>query len=209
MATRVTLPASRFAPEQEARHGQPSVIADVRQIMKFRKRYWLALPAFLLFTLVVYAPIHEASHYFVGRAFGWQASEVRLVPRFWKGEIFKAAYVSWSASPGKIATFCVTLAPYLVDIVVVMLGRLISPILLARYAALFWASFLMFVWGPAFNTIHNFVFTPLTHTDITAASEATSYWFVYPLMIGASVFHILNFRRFARSHDEYEAEKWA
>ena len=30
MATRVTLPASRFAPEQEARHGQPSVIADVR-----------------------------------------------------------------------------------------------------------------------------------------------------------------------------------
>jgi len=31
MATRVTLPASRFAPMQEARHGQPSVIADVRQ----------------------------------------------------------------------------------------------------------------------------------------------------------------------------------
>jgi hypothetical protein len=31
MATRVTLPASRFAPEQEARHGQPSVIADDRQ----------------------------------------------------------------------------------------------------------------------------------------------------------------------------------
>jgi hypothetical protein len=31
MATRVTLPASRFAPVQEARHGQPSVIADVRQ----------------------------------------------------------------------------------------------------------------------------------------------------------------------------------
>ena len=30
MATRVTLPASRFAPVQEARHGQPSVIADVR-----------------------------------------------------------------------------------------------------------------------------------------------------------------------------------
>jgi hypothetical protein len=29
MATRVTLPASRFAPMQEARHGQPSVIADV------------------------------------------------------------------------------------------------------------------------------------------------------------------------------------
>ena len=31
MATRVTLPASRFAPEQEARHGQPPVTADVRQ----------------------------------------------------------------------------------------------------------------------------------------------------------------------------------
>jgi hypothetical protein len=30
MATRVTLPASRFAPVQEARHGQPSVIADDR-----------------------------------------------------------------------------------------------------------------------------------------------------------------------------------
>jgi hypothetical protein len=29
MATRVTLPVSRFAPVQEARHGQPSVIADV------------------------------------------------------------------------------------------------------------------------------------------------------------------------------------
>ena len=29
MATRVTLPASRFAPMQESRHGQPSVIADV------------------------------------------------------------------------------------------------------------------------------------------------------------------------------------
>jgi hypothetical protein len=31
MATRVTLPASRFAPVQEARHGQPSVIGDVGQ----------------------------------------------------------------------------------------------------------------------------------------------------------------------------------
>jgi len=31
MATRVTLPASRFAPMQESRHGQPSVIADVRK----------------------------------------------------------------------------------------------------------------------------------------------------------------------------------
>lgn len=38
MATRVTLPASRFAPVQEARHGQPSVIADVGQnYMYFKK----------------------------------------------------------------------------------------------------------------------------------------------------------------------------
>ena len=172
--------------------------------MTFRKRYWIALPAFLLFTLLVYSPIHEASHYFVGRAFGWQASEVRLVPRFWKGEIFKAAYVSWTTSPGKIATFFVALAPYFVDIVVVVLGRLISLKFLFRYVALFWASFLMFAWGPAFNTIHTLAFTPITRTDITAASEATSYWLVYPLMIVVSVFHILNFRRFTSSSDEKE-----
>ncbi len=67
---------------------------------------------------------------------------------------------------------------------------------------MFWAVFLVFVWGPAFNTIHNLAFTPFTHTDVTAAGEVTSFWVVYPLMIGFSIFHVANIVRFTRTRNE-------
>lgn len=173
--------------------------------MKFNKRYWFALPVFLLFTLLFYAPIHEAAHYLAGSSFGWKALEVRLVPEIWKGEFFKAAYVTWESLGRPFSTVVTCLAPYFVDVIFAGLRFFLAASKFGKNRLIFWSVFLCLVWGPAFNTIHNLVGSLFTQTDITIAAEYSSPWLVYTVIIGFSGIHIFNFRDFI-SHQARDSE---
>jgi hypothetical protein len=149
--------------------------------MKFTRYHILALPGFLLFTLLVYSPVHEFMHYAVSLAFGWEVIEARFIPHFWKGEFLKAAYVRWHAFPADMSRFWVCTAPYWIDAVVWMVGLQIPAHLYRKNLFIFWAFFLFFIWAPFFNTTHNLIAALFTETDFTQAASVVAPAIVYPL----------------------------
>jgi len=153
-----------------------------RLSVQFTQRSLFLLPLCLLFSMIVYAPVHESIHALVGTLFGWQVAEVQLIPHFWHGEIFNAAYVRWekdTISRTPVAETLVAAAPYLADIVIATLGLLIPRNVYERSQWHLWLLGLLFVWVPASNTLGNYVGAFFTHTDLSVVASHIGF----PLMV--------------------------
>ena len=88
------------------------------------RRIVLSIFGFWFIWMLVHAPIHELSHLMGGVLVGQHVKDYRLIQRFWTGD-FVRAYISWEN--GTEAQFMVsTLAPYLIDALVIALGFVLS-----------------------------------------------------------------------------------
>ena len=88
------------------------------------RRIVLSIFGLWIFWNLVHAPIHEGSHLMGGLLVGQHVKEYRLIQHFWSGD-FVRAYISWRN--GTRTQFMVsTLAPYLIDALVIVLGFVLS-----------------------------------------------------------------------------------
>ena len=138
---------------------------------RFQKIDIFLLPICLLFTMLVYARLHEASHAITGRLFGWQISEMRLVPHFWSGEFINAAYVRFAyQTHTPAAEVSTSVAPYAIDLLVSLSGLCVPSNLFRRSRWHLWLFGLFFVWAPTWNTVSTYIGTFFTSTDMTTVS---------------------------------------
>jgi hypothetical protein len=100
----------------------------------------------------VYAPMHEISHILGTYLVGGRVVDVKLIPRFWAGEVA----VAWIHSEGldnAWASLVSTISPYAIDVVSIAIGfRILQP-KLTRNAFLVGFLFMFICLRPAFDLV--------------------------------------------------------
>ncbi len=100
----------------------------------------------------VYAPVHELSHLLGAYLVGAQITDVKLIPRFWLGEVA----VAWIKSEGYTSEWTrlvMTAAPYVLDVVSLAVGVYIVHRKLSRNAFVIGSVFMVLCLRPAFDFV--------------------------------------------------------
>jgi hypothetical protein len=109
---------------------------------------------------------------------------MRLIPRIWHGEIFNAAYVRWSFSPDQTNSqrALVSVAPYVLDLVLVVIGMILPASFFLSSRVWKWLGGLMLVFLPWLNTLLNYIPTFFTHTDISDVAKVFGIHLPWPFL---------------------------
>jgi hypothetical protein len=142
----------------------------------------------------LYAPIHELSHLLGAYLVGAQIMEVKLIPRFWLGEVA----VAWIRSDGYTSPWTelvMTGAPYVLDIVSLAAGVYILQRILSHNAFVIGFLFMVLCLRPMFDLVcetGGFVSGfrgDLYHIALTVGGVAT--WAFLALSIAFSVYVVI------------------
>ncbi|MBX2991101.1 MAG: hypothetical protein KF749_08035 [Bacteroidetes bacterium] len=142
----------------------------------------------------VYAPIHELSHLLGAYIVGGRIVEVKLIPRFWVGEIA----VAWIKSEGFTSEWTrliMTASPYVLDLVSIAVGVYILQRKLSSNAFLIGFLFMVLCLRPAFDLVCETIGYvtgfqgDLFHIALTAGDFTT--WTFLTLSIAFSIYAIV------------------
>jgi hypothetical protein len=154
----------------------------------------------------VYAPIHELSHLLPAYLLGGQIVEVKLIPRFWVGEV-AVAWIKAEGLTSEWSQLLMTAAPYIVDLLSVAVGVYMLQRKFSRNAFLVGFLFMVLCLRPAFDLVCETIgfatgfMGDLFHIALTIGDFAT--WTFIALSIAFSVYGIVVvLKRFKRFPEE-------
>ena len=148
----------------------------------------------------VYAPIHELSHLLGAYLVGGDVTEVKLIPRFWAGEV-AGAWIRLEGVTNKWSQFLFTGAPYVLDVVSVAIGYVVLHRTLSQHGFLIGFLFMLLCLRPAFDLLCETVSFAtgfrgdLFHLALTAGNVVTWTFLALAIMFSIAVI-VLVLRRF-------------
>jgi hypothetical protein len=98
----------------------------------------------------VYAPVHELSHLLGAYLVGARVVDVKLIPSFWAGEV-AVAWIRAEGFANEWGELVMTIAPYVLDLVSIILGVCILHRTLSGNAFLVGFLFMLLCLRPAFD----------------------------------------------------------
>jgi hypothetical protein len=147
---------------------------------------------------LVYAPIHELSHVLGAYLVGGQITEVKLIPRFWAGEV-AGAWIRSEDVTNQWGRFILTGSPYFLDVLSVTIGYYVLRRKLSRNAFLVGFLFMFLCLRPIFDLVCETISFAtgfrgdLFHIALTVGSFAT--WVFLALAITFSILIIVSILR--------------
>jgi hypothetical protein len=142
----------------------------------------------------VYAPIHELSHLLGAYLVGAQIVEVKLIPRFWAGEI-AVAWIKAEGITNEWSQLIMTVSPYVLDVLSFAVGVCVLQRKLSRNAFLVGFLFMLLCLRPTFDFVCETIgFATgfrgdLFHIALTVGGFAT--WTFLALSIAFSIYAII------------------
>ncbi len=142
----------------------------------------------------VYAPIHELSHLLGAYLVGGQIIEVKLIPRFWAGEI-AGAWIKSEGFTNDWSQLIMTISPYCLDLLSIAIGVYVLQRKFSRDAFLIGFLFMLLCLRPTFDLICETISFAtgfrgdLFHIALTAGGLAT--WIFLSLSIAFSIYAIV------------------
>jgi hypothetical protein len=100
----------------------------------------------------VYAPIHELSHLLGAWLMGAQIVEVKLIPRFWVGEI-AVAWIKAEGFTNEWSQLLMTASPYILDLVSIAVGLYVLQRKFSKNAFVIGFLFMVLCLRPAFDFV--------------------------------------------------------
>jgi hypothetical protein len=142
----------------------------------------------------VYAPIHELSHLLGAYLVGGQIVEVKLIPRFWAGEI-AVAWIKAEGITNEWSQLIMTISPYVLDLLSIAVGVYVLQRKFSRNAFLIGFLFMLLCLRPTFDFVCETIgFATgfrgdLFHIALTVGGFAT--WTFIALSIAFSIYAVV------------------
>jgi hypothetical protein len=150
-----------------------------------------------------YAPIHELGHIFGCLIVGLEIKDYQLFSHFWEGS-FGFAYVDVKEGFGEnIRSFVSLIAPYVFDLISVIIGFYLLTRFKIRNSFLFGLVFLLFNVRPIYDLVDNFIGYFYNHSDFVLASRIAGTLPVFSFVIISVILAVILLLSLLKKYKKY------